>query len=743
MRFHISPFDTIKRMKKLSLLYTLAAVAALASCQSKESVSETEKPILHIPTGFRATLPGDSGAKTTVDMATGIITWIADDPIFVSNGSDYMTMYVEEGGSTYAELYAGEEVFEGNNFYAVYPAANAAYSNGIFQTAIPTTQNYVKGGFDTQTFPMVAICDNSRNFAFRNAASLLEIRPVSALFEDVTITSVTLTAEEPICGEISVSYTSGGEPVVDCSTGEKSVTVTGPEGGIPFGEPIYVAVAPGDYDNLHIKVSLSNGLSQSYDCQANVSVNRSAYRRVDVTLEDNFLDLSADETSNCYVITVPGYYKFKAGVRGNGVGTSRSVERGIAPDIEGIAEVKMYYNDGGNFVDGSFALHEGYIYFSTTEGVLPIGTALLSVLDEDGNTLWSWHIWSNPRIADVPLSDGSVWLNMNLGAHQVGFNKDGYNGYYYQWGRKDPFLQKYTADTKSGTLAPFVSHASSTDGSLENSIANPHIFYGGYHPAGVTEITEDWSTYEDDDKVYDWWNKNITGDGQTSAEAAKTMFDPCPPGYHVPVHSDIESLLTLAKANIVYSTSGRTIEGSLYFPYTSYRYIAINTNWWPGGSEASRIFIPSSTPMVTGSKTERRYSRMYMTSSPSQGITNAQRSYAVPVRCIKDGSSAPVVIPVESVSLNRSALEIIAGGVYTLVAEVLPENATDKTLTWESSDTGVATVTEGGVVTAVAEGTATITVSASGKSATCVVTVKRAGGGYEGGIEEFDPDEWK
>lgn len=64
-----------------------------------------------------------------------------------------------------------------------------------------------------------------------------------------------------------------------------------------------------------------------------------------------------------------------------------------------------------------------------------------------------------------------------------------------------------------------------------------------------------------------------------------------------------------------------------------------------------------------------------------------------------------------------------------MTATVLPENATDKTVTWETSNTEVATVANG-VVTAVAKGEATITAKAGEKSATCKVTVNEPAPAY-------------
>ena len=81
-------------------------------------------------------------------------------------------------------------------------------------------------------------------------------------------------------------------------------------------------------------------------------------------------------------------------------------------------------------------------------------------------------------------------------------------------------------------------------------------------------------------------------------------------------------------------------------------------------------------------------------------------------------------IPVSSVSLSQSTAEMIIGETVQLTATVQPSNASQKTITWASSKASVATV-ESGRVTAIAEGTATITATAGGKSATCSVTVSK------------------
>lgn len=80
-------------------------------------------------------------------------------------------------------------------------------------------------------------------------------------------------------------------------------------------------------------------------------------------------------------------------------------------------------------------------------------------------------------------------------------------------------------------------------------------------------------------------------------------------------------------------------------------------------------------------------------------------------------------VEVTSVTLNKSTLNLTVGESETLTHEIFPNNATVKTVTWTSSNPGVATVSNG-VVIAKSAGTTTITVSSNnGKTATCLVTV--------------------
>ena len=107
-------------------------------------------------------------------------------------------------------------------------------------------------------------------------------------------------------------------------------------------------------------------------------------------------------------------------------------------------------------------------------------------------------------------------------------------------------------------------------------------------------------------------------------------------------------------------------------------------------------------------------------------------SAIITVRTVDGGKTAScsVVIkakkiPVQSVSLNRTSLELTEGDEVSLVASVNPDNATDKSVTWSSSNESVARVTDGRV-TALRAGSAIITVRTvdGGKTASCSVVIK-------------------
>ena len=100
------------------------------------------------------------------------------------------------------------------------------------------------------------------------------------------------------------------------------------------------------------------------------------------------------------------------------------------------------------------------------------------------------------------------------------------------------------------------------------------------------------------------------------------------------------------------------------------------------------------------------------------------------------------VIEVEGITLDRTEASAYVGDSFKLTATVTPANADDTTVTWTSSNPAVASV-EGGLVKALAEGSAKITAKAGGKTATCdVVVLDQTSQGGDMDIDPTDPDLW-
>ncbi len=108
--------------------------------------------------------------------------------------------------------------------------------------------------------------------------------------------------------------------------------------------------------------------------------------------------------------------------------------------------------------------------------------------------------------------------------------------------------------------------------------------------------------------------------------------------------------------------------------------------------------------------------------------TNLSKSCVVTVK-----GSEPVFIPVQSISVSPSSVRMTVGATRQLTATVLPTNATNRAVSWTSSNTSVVTVGSDGRITALKTGTAMVTAHAkdgTGVSGSCTVTVV-AGGGSE------------
>lgn len=178
------------------------------------------------------------------------------------------------------------------------------------------------------------------------------------------------------------------------------------------------------------------------------------------------------------------------------------------------------------------------------------------------------------------------------------------------------------------------------------------------------------------------------------------------------------------------TVKGITISGTLgsvsggTFDFTSYKTSTYNTiKDYIASGKIARLDSTSGSGIFTIVSNSGLTSGTYM--SAPDGVDYTTGTATINGVSYTTYTVSTQTVPVESVSLDKNTLSLSVGGTGTLVAAVNPSNATDKTITWTTSNGSVATVYNG-VVTANGVGTAVLTATAGGKSASCTVTVTQA-----------------
>jgi hypothetical protein len=211
------------------------------------------------------------------------------------------------------------------------------------------------------------------------------------------------------------------------------------------------------------------------------------------------VDLSREQTSNCYVVESAGYYKFDATAPGNSVGALNvqvnngsikyiPFDGGVGKKLTSVTKVDVLWWQGDLTTGSSYqtfaeqdhspdemenacpvtVLDEGALdkngdaHFFIAMDKFQSANVILAGYDSYGIIQWTWHIWMVPEGLDVVrLGDYNV-LDRNLGAT---FAPDAMNkvtdgnalathGFYYQWGRKDPFvgMETYNQTNSSSSV---------------------------------------------------------------------------------------------------------------------------------------------------------------------------------------------------------------------------------------------------------------------------------------------------
>ena len=228
------------------------------------------------------------------------------------------------------------------------------------------------------------------------------------------------------------------------------------------------------------------------------------------------IDLSAMAPANCYIVPDIGNYKFKA-VKGNSNEAVAAATVEVLWETWNVPEAEV---TPGSLVS-SVKMEDGYVVVSIAEP-FHAGNALIAAKDGNGAILWSWHLWiPETPVENVADPDKVLWsteiLDRNVGALIVQPETTGEDptvaayGLFFQWGRKDPFTGPY------GVAGTGMAEEMPATFTTEEAVANPTTLATG------SENNNNWNAAI----VSDLWDNN----------GEKTIYDPCPPGYKIPVYN--------------------------------------------------------------------------------------------------------------------------------------------------------------------------------------------------------------
>lgn len=275
--------------------------------------------------------------------------------------------------------------------------------------------------------------------------------------------------------------------------------------------------------------------------------------------------LDAEGHSNCYIVSYPGTYTFNVNIPGNGqlpfnttyddldLAVNENGKFFEAPDST--YEVNWLWASGTSFEaadDGSLSdslvvAKVVTVSLNGESGVLVVkpqaanlsGNLVVALTKKESKAIiWSWHIWFGAPKAQhynfpntrpsIPINNEDWYmLDRNIGAESAELGTTDSYGLYYQLGRKDPIANPdewgntYKNTTKFGTDEAAWKSASYT-------------YQQAYtHPMHLTTNTAEGSG---------WYKYAWTTSDQPATANSKTLFDPCPLGYKLPLTREWDNL---------------------------------------------------------------------------------------------------------------------------------------------------------------------------------------------------------
>lgn len=728
-------------MKK-SLVYSLLAVLLVCSCQVKdENVPEAKI--------FTATLENHSGETKTSLNANGNVLWKQGDKVSIFAGININEQYRvtdASDGKTSASLYmvtnsntaTGTSI---NNNVAFYPYSSTASiaksgaSYTISNIVLPATQNYSENSFGNGAFPMAAVTSSTSdmNIHFKNILGGLNLQ----LKGTATITSISVTgnSNEILCGDAEVSVSTESMPSVSLTDAAAKTITLNCDAGVTLNTntatsfiialpPITMSsgftVVVTDKENKQMKISTTKPQTITRS-----NILKMPVRNYVGTGSDDYVDLglsvkwgtcnigaeNPEEAGDYYSwgeTESKSVYDWSSYKYCNGSNTTitkyctlsskGSVDNKIHLEAEDdIAHVcwgdnwrmptNAEYDELFNNCTWSWVTQNGVKGYRIT-GTNGNSIFLPITGYKDGSTLKAYassgYYWSSTLKVDGPTQGKRLTYNSST-------KLNGQAGRHYGFAVRPV----YSDDPTSGVIGI------SLDKSLESVPRGDSISIVATVSAKTGSVNKDvqWSSSDTSIATVDYDGMVTAVSIGNAVITAKTVFG----GFTATC--DITVISPIIVTSIALDKTSASLEAG--------ETVTLTATVKPDNATDKTVTWSTSDASIA---------------TVTNGVVTANKVGTATITAKAGDKSATCAIdvqatPVSSVTLNKTSASLRVFGTMTLTATVKPDDATDKTITWSSSDASVATVSKG-VVTAMKTGNAIITAKAGDKSATCAVEVK-------------------
>lgn len=639
------------------LVFLFASALAIAGCMKEQQVGESVDPEVQ-EANFSLLASSDQFTKTELCNCKDIV-WKSDDQLSVWEAGSTTNVNVqltldESSAETQTGIFKGTLTPAADfELYAIYPY-NESYGDDptALSLTIPSIVNQTTdiNSIVGDTDFMLGKATNEEYDSELAAYKMLFKHPLAfvqfhidgrdCVYEQATIKSLTMTADVAFVGPVNVNLEDGTVASAAEGTDGKTLVINFPNTA-KMNDPqdAWVAINPVDLSAANCKFALemTNGQKVTFTVNPSKMNGQALYKFEFKDIDAKIAAMKGEATpvridnyngtydpANCYLVTEGGYYQFDA----------RSVDKvnlfsGSAPYSDGY-RVNWLWSTGTECILDEVGIGDsGRI----TIRVKPNsnGNAVIALYNPEGNIVWSWHIWATTL--DNPMephhwSRGTDWLmaDINIGATSKTDGDTGAYGMYYQWGRKDPF----PADRTNCVFNEGVSFTSESayntatiTNSVEYAVAHPTVFLKQFYHSWLSTETEVLNAQS-------LWYKATNRTG-------KTKYDPCPPGYLVPVGAAdygwrstnfMNDNITYKDQGIVYTNNSV----STYYPAAGY----INEGTLTDAGKIVRLW--GADLSVTPAYKANLQARSLMITISSQSVVTYQSSrtgWGFPVRCMK------------------------------------------------------------------------------------------------------------